>query len=753
MDVSVQFWAEDANLEIDLVQREQSATADPLKTDPAGIIQRNRLLKRLRTQAEDAPIALLVFPGTAGAADIAAKARTRGIEVIEAPQDLPIASTDTDVPTAMWEHAADIPVALPAITLTPQQADAIAWIVARICNDEPLVALRGYAGSGKTTLIPALRAALEAENLPTTVGSPTHRAAMILRTKGIQDAETLHSQALIPYFTPDYVHAARWLHDPMTGQPIGVDPAHADVEGMPWLLHEAVKPDVQAARNLRRHGGRFKAKKLLASVGIHGKDHFLRFGPKQGEGVLLIDEASMVGATMLATCQEAFRQIVLIGDPGQLPPVKDTPMLQTVPGFDLTEIHRQAQDSPILQLATQAREGQPFWREVLRDTTAGPHTALLTVSQADASLFRDAPLLVWRNVTRLTCTHAIRQALGYAKQTLYPGEPLVCRSTAPEDRADGFFNNGLYRILEVFPEHPRRMVVEDALGETSTILAHLEELDGDRIPPEAIPFRFGYCLTTHTAQGGEWPLVAIALPDLLVKARTAEHYGGLEELKQWTYTALTRAKTQLLFLTQYTFTPPQETPMATPKTPPPSPEQAALLATPDPLREDSPLLASPVPDVEDIPEPVLPDAILTDIANPPPPTLSPLREDWLPMLQGFCQHLQHRLEDGVAEMNRQLLQTMDACCLSLKNMRDLAVEHNEHAQYQLSDALLKLHEQGLQLRQDPYQASVRAVSPQGFEVTLTLAKPDREALTTALPLVLEWMAAQGWVGVAQEVGR
>jgi hypothetical protein len=258
-------------------------------------------------------------------------------------------------------------------------------------------------------------------------------------------------------------------------------------------------------------------------------------------------------------------------------------------------------------------------------------------------------------------------------------------------------------------------------------------------------------LTTHTAQGGEWPLVAIALPDLLMKARTAERFGGLEELKQWTYTAITRAKERLLFLTQYTFMPPQETPMAAPKTPPI--EETPLLATPGPLSEEAPLLASPVPDVDDIPEPVLPEALLPSLATPPPPTLPPLRDDWLPMLQGFCQHLQHRIDADVMEHHRGVMQALDAVCHTVKTWMEGIVQQNEHAQYQFSDALLKLQEHGLQLRQDPYQARVRALSPQGYEVTIQMPKPDREALTTALPLLLEWMAEQGWVGVPQEIGR
>ena len=183
-----------------------------------------------------------------------------------------------------------------------------------------------------------------------------------------------------------------------------------------------------------------------------------------------------------------------------------------------------------------------------------------------ARRFLTCPLLVGYNNTRIAVTHAIRQALGYTKTTLMPGEPLVCRSIAPEDRALGFFNNGLYTLMAVSPDDPRLVTVKDTLGDVQTIHAHLEEVDGKDIDPRAIPFRFGYALTVHTAQGGEWPRVYVSLVDLQRKVGDAAKYGTQHELRQWSYTAITRAKESLRFLTQHIFTSPKvRSPMATPK--------------------------------------------------------------------------------------------------------------------------------------------------------------------------------------------
>ena len=142
-----------------------------------------------------------------------------------------------------------------------------------------------------------------------------------------------------------------------------------DVEGLPWLVYEAAQPDLEAGRKLRRQKS-YKARRLLTSIGIPLKPYIAGRGPKAGAGVLIVDEASMVGASVLEDCQRAYPQVVLVGDPGQLPPVGDTPVLATVPGIALEELHRQAAASPIVTLAYAARQGEPFWEAVEDDPLA-----------------------------------------------------------------------------------------------------------------------------------------------------------------------------------------------------------------------------------------------------------------------------------------------------------------------------------------------------------------------------------------------
>ena len=631
------------------------------------------------------------------------------------------------------------------LTLTPHQQEALDWLVTRLTAGADLVALRGYAGTGKTTVIPALRAALEHQGLTAVVGSPTHRAAMILRRKGISDADTLHAHALTPYFTADYARAMAWYGEIVPCR-LGEEP-HPDVDDLPWLVHEYGKHDLATTKATRRHAGRIKAKKLLASLGIHGKDCFAGFGPKQGQGVLIIDEASMVGQKMLALCQEAFHHIVLVGDPGQLPPVKDTAMLTAVEGVELTEIHRQAADSPILQLAYRARQGEPFWHgsftQCSRDLA---QSDVVEIACGDAVAFLEAPLIVWRNATRKTCTQAIRQALGFAKAQLYPGEPLVCRSTSPEDLAEGFYNNGLYRIVDVNTTDSRLVTVEDALGEASTICVHVEELDGEQVPFNAIPFRFGYCLTAHTAQGGEWPTVYISQPDMLKFAGMCQRYGRQDELAQWAYTAITRAKDMLCFLTHHYFE--RHEGMAAPK------EKEPKLAPPStPMLQDwTPTAAD---DIADPPVPV--EALQETAQNAPESSQLPDQPEILPtgppappdalwrqheaLVQSCCNMLIHNFHQALQDA----VNTADKIYGSILQTAGARIETqaaaNEHAQYQFSSALEQLLQHGLTTA-PPYQATVQALSPAGFPVTLTITKRDTQDLIAALPALMGWLQEQ-----------
>jgi exodeoxyribonuclease V len=90
--------------------------------------------------------------------------------------------------------------------------------------------------------------------------------------------------------------------------------------------------------------------------------------------LIIVDEASMIGAPLARDLLSFGIPILIIGDPGQLPPVNGTGFFMQRPDAMLTRIHRQAANHPILRLADRVRRGQPLPRagyqvgEVLRIT-------------------------------------------------------------------------------------------------------------------------------------------------------------------------------------------------------------------------------------------------------------------------------------------------------------------------------------------------------------------------------------------------
>lgn len=83
--------------------------------------------------------------------------------------------------------------------------------------------------------------------------------------------------------------------------------------------------------------------------------------------LIIVDEASMLTEKVFNDCLSYSIPVIFVGDPGQLPPVEGKPVdiLHTTP-FVLTEVMRQALENPIVQWG----HGRTRWRGTAVD--AGP---------------------------------------------------------------------------------------------------------------------------------------------------------------------------------------------------------------------------------------------------------------------------------------------------------------------------------------------------------------------------------------------
>jgi exodeoxyribonuclease-5 len=392
-----------------------------------------------------------------------------------------------------------------APALTPHQRDALRALL-QLLDMESVVALRGLAGTGKTTLISHIANAVPNP----TIAAMTHKAAAILRAKGNEGATTLQAACQMkPIFDNAYLELLTWFTAPDAPYP-------------------------KLLRHLNRDRARAVVAEHLSEVGPDGCSRALGVDPAKQiigwqrrthiGGTLILDEASMATVDDVKEALDTFDRIVLVGDHGQLPPPKGVPALDIAEGVELTEIHRQAWNSPVLRLAHDIRNGVPLWKT---------GTPIARGPDPDAG-----PIIVWINKSRVELSLAMRNREGISTNRLEPGEPLICRATDKEHRRRGFFNNSPCVYLGdgwVQGEKGRRLQAKKL---------HVEELDKRAPRPDEVPFRLGYALTAHSAQGSEWPRVQVYYDD--VRAMQSK---GAEFRAKWLYTAITRAKESVRFFT------------------------------------------------------------------------------------------------------------------------------------------------------------------------------------------------------------
>ncbi|MGA0615918.1 ATP-dependent DNA helicase [Paracoccus sp. KR1-242] len=266
--------------------------------------------------------------------------------------------------------------------------------------------------------------------------------------------------------------------------------------------------------------------------------------PAKDASLIVVDECSMVdeeiGRDLLA-----FRvPILVLGDPAQLPPVNGAGFFtEAEPDVMLTEIHRQARDNPIIQLATAARCG-----DLIKHGEYGRSRVVERGTLEEEEVLAASQILVGKNATRRSYNARIRRLLGRDGSFPEVGDRLVCLRN---DKPCGIFNGGLFTVIDGMAKargkHITMLVASDDFPHRAAISVKVrkEFFDGE---PDQInwkelkgtqQFDYGYVLTCHKAQGSQWP-------DVIVYDESGTFR---EEAKRWLYTAITRASDRLTLVT------------------------------------------------------------------------------------------------------------------------------------------------------------------------------------------------------------
>jgi exodeoxyribonuclease V len=368
---------------------------------------------------------------------------------------------------------------------SPQQDEALKAVDAWLKKGrKPLFRLFGYAGTGKTTLA---RYFAEQVSGDVQFAAFTGKAAQVLRSKGASNARTIHSLIYRPKGEEE-------VSDATTG-----------------------KTSISPTFTLNRQSPVAKAK------------------------LIIIDECSMVDETLGKDLMSFGTPILVLGDPGQLPPISGGGFFTDhEPDHLLTEIHRQARDNPIIRLAMDVREGREFMYGDYGTTqviTKGDVTQELVLS-ADQ-------VLVGTNRTRRRYNQRLRELKGFDAAYPQAGDKLVCLRNDP---AKGLLNGSLWKVMTSSKETVKpgiNLLVSPEDDEPERSVAKIKLLKAVFEDPDANigwdmkkrydDFDYGYALTVHKSQGSQWNNVVLF----------DESFAFKEMRQRWLYTAVTRAAERL----------------------------------------------------------------------------------------------------------------------------------------------------------------------------------------------------------------
>ena len=444
-----------------------------------------------------------------------------------------------------------------------------------------VMAVIGKAGSGKTLLLAELYKALEQAGVDVVSGdyegrkrkdrrtlailAPTNKAASVLRFRGVP-ATTIHRILYTPVYDPEYERIADWL----AGQ--GEKP---EIEG---LTEQALDRAAAFYASNKSIPG------ALAAAGLRGSDFIT--GWKRREDPLdigFVDESSMLDDRQFEDLQEIFSTLVLFGDPAQLAPVNQSGKMvfETLPAprkLELSRIHRQDADNPILDLAhalgDPALSFEDF--EEMIAQTAERDERVVWGSRVEVDLMARSPVLVWRNATRIRLINAFRRVHGAPEDSLLEGEPLICDGIElplkhRKKRLD-LEARGLIKGAQVVYLGPGRkpgfsrlhvMGAEDPQVSAASIVK-IEKPDEEEpfIPYAArmgAAFLHGAAVTIHKAQGSQWDTVQVYGPDLYAAARAGRSEAGQPLWKRLAYVAITRAQERLIWVVRNRLSKPNHT--------------------------------------------------------------------------------------------------------------------------------------------------------------------------------------------------
>ena len=428
-------------------------------------------------------------------------------------------------------------------------------------NDEQIFVLKGYAGTGKTTVISTIVNSLNDINMKAVLLAPTGRAAKVIANYSNKPAFTIHKR----------------IYFPKKGKGGGVSfTTQANkFKNTIFIVDEA---------------------SMISDVAADSK---------------LYENGSLLDDLIFYIYNGQNCKMILLGDTAQLPPVQmevspalDTDSLalhydKTVLSIELDEVMRQEEKSGILYNATQLREllKETFltdiqfkvkgFKDIVRLTDGYDIQDAIQGAYSNYSI-EDTCFIVRSNKRANQYNQQIRTRILDKDSELSVGDYLMVVKNnyfwLKETDEAGFIANGdIVEVLEIFKfvelygfkfakvkirmvDYPNQkpfetIVLLDTISSESPSLTYeesnalyqevMKDYEGE---PQyrkflkvknneyfnALQVKFSYAITCHKSQGGQWNTVFIEQPYL--------PDGITVDYVRWLYTAVTRAKDKLYLI-------------------------------------------------------------------------------------------------------------------------------------------------------------------------------------------------------------
>ncbi|WP_109300085.1 ATP-dependent RecD-like DNA helicase [Aquimarina sp. AU474] len=429
-------------------------------------------------------------------------------------------------------------------------------------SKESLFLLKGYAGTGKTTLIGTLVKNLWKAKLSSVLLAPTGRAAKVISNYSGRQAQTIH----------------RYIYYPKKDKAGGVA--------------------FQLKQNKNRN-----------TIFIIDEASMIPDTPSDSK---LFENGSLLDDLMMFVYSGHNCKILFIGDTAQLPPIK----LEVSPALDfdnleigfnkdvvqieLDEVVRQAENSGVLMNATRLREllndgfYDTFQFEIGNYTDIvrfqDGHEIMDALNESYSSSGHEESVIILRSNKRANLyNQQIRSRILFQEDELSTGDYLMVVKNnyfwLDNKSEAGFIANGdIIKILEIYAikelygfrfaevkismiDYPNQQPFEtvlllDTLTSETPSLSYeesnklyqevMKDFDGERSKYKkflgvknnkyfnGLQVKFSYAITCHKSQGGQWDTVFIEQPYL--------PDGITKDYLRWLYTAVTRAKKKLYLI-------------------------------------------------------------------------------------------------------------------------------------------------------------------------------------------------------------